>query len=147
MALVLYDQIEEWVRAEIVSHHPNLDDDLCMRGDLDTLITNIFEQDSNVGVYVDYMGGRRTIANEQFASRYAWVWSIMVMVLIRYDEDIEANLRTQIGHFATLFAGDHTVGGNVIRAGVMNLDQPEPGTINDVPFYWMPVIVNVWDRP
>lgn len=146
MPLQLYDAIEEMVRAEIVTHVDELDDDFVIRGDLDSLIDNIFEKDGEIGVYVDFMGGRRSYPSEEFKSRM-WVWVVMVMVLVRFTPTIEDDLRRIIGKFATLFGESHTINGQVVRAEVTTIDQPEPGTVNDVPFYWMPVIVNVWDRP
>jgi hypothetical protein len=47
---------------------------------------------------------------------------------------------------ALIFHDDPRLGGLSPYTRLVDIDTPEPSTINDVPFYWLPFMITVVDR-
>ena len=67
--------------------------------------------------------------------------------LVRFDGDpakIEADARQIVDQVITIFDDKHTLGGLAAIAKVVSIDEPLPSTVNDVPFYWIPFLIDIY---
>lgn len=145
----MYSPIENAVINGLVAHFPELSATRVSTS-LDVVFTNMLQENSRHGLVVEFNGGRRE-AREPFKHR-VWVWSIACVFTIQLlDTDdmvaIETDLRTVLDKVATLFSADHTLGRIASRIEVVDIGRAETGTVNDMPYYWLPFIVEAVTVP
>ena len=119
----------------------------CTSGDLDKVVRYILGTTNTpaVGCYIEYLSGYR----RQFEpyKQMIWAWNMRGIVLLRTNmETVEEELRELIDMLSTFGYNDHTLGGITKNAFISSIDQPSPVRINDVPYYWLPFVVETWDK-
>lgn len=143
--MVGYQAIEDKIKAKFIDKYPDeLSADLVQQGEMDRLFENMLATGSHYGVYLHFNGG--TLRNRQPFNKLVWTWSTTGIFFIRYSEDIETEMRSVVGTLAALVDGDHTLGGVTPLAHVVDIGDAEPGTMNDVPYYWVPFVIECIDR-
>lgn len=143
--MIGYSAIEQAILAKLVSVFPSeLDPARCTAGDPDAMFTAIFDAGAEYGCFVEFNGGAET--NQQPFKMPVWVWQFAAVFVIRYGDGIEAKLRTIVDRLALAFAEDHTLGGITPRVRIVEIGDAEPGDVNEVPFYWLPFIIEAIDR-
>jgi hypothetical protein len=141
-----YAVVEEALRQRLISAFPNkLSETLCIAGDIDQLLRNIFSEDSLYGCLVDF--GEAREANSEPYKTQIWMTRIVGVFIIRYVIDkIDANLREVLKDLRQLLKDDHRLGGTVDRAKLVAIETPEPTQVNDVSFLFLPFTVETWER-
>lgn len=143
-----YDLIESALRDCILTEFSDeLTADRCLIADPDTLFQNMFaegDDGSPYGCLLDYGDGRED-RDQPFKSQM-WIWTIVGIFMIRYNADIEAQARAVIRKLKRLVQNDHTLGGTSVKAKVVAINPPEPTQVNDVPHYFIPFVVDAWDK-
>lgn len=142
------DVLEEAVRQRLLAHFSDILVDARIRaGDPDTVIENVFNSDSDYGVFIEFDGGypepQASMSNE------SWVWQYECLFLIRYrpTNDVENLMRTVVKRLRNAFAApNHILGGITPRARIVSIGSPDPGAINDTPFYFVPFTVTAVQR-
>jgi hypothetical protein len=144
--LIGYETCENIIKDYMIEALPWTTTKTVVAGELDDLLNVMVGESYTFGIYLDYFGAHRDRPTEKFNGK-TWVWEIVGMVLIRVDPNtIETDMRRKITDIASLFIANHTVGGQVLKAEVVDIGLPEAGAVNDIPFYWCPFTVHVWDR-
>jgi hypothetical protein len=144
--MVGYETIERAVIGRLLENFPeDLSATRVKAGDSDSVIDAIFsEENANCGVYLEFGGGRPD--RETFKDQH-WKWTIAGVFLIRYhDVSDEKKVREIATKLARLFAVDARLGGVTPLARITDIDVAEPTRINDIPFFWLPFIVEALDR-
>lgn len=142
-----YAVLEAAVIQRLITAIPDLSDTRCLAGNLDGVLNAMFIENENHGCVVEFLRGQYDPESPFKAP--VWVWQILGIYFIRYTGNtvsIETELRNLLPKLAALFHDDHTLGGLSARFRVMEIDTPEPAQINDVPIYWLPFRVDVFDR-
>ena len=145
-----YTAIESGIKERVLAHFSSeLTAETCVIADSDNLFRAIFEKNAAYGCLLD-MGippGRQA-SGEPYKSP-VWIWQIIGVFLLRYEGDttqIEAKARAVVDKLQSLLDADHTLGGLSDKARVVLIDTPEVTEVNDVPFYFMPFMVEAWDK-
>jgi hypothetical protein len=115
--------------------------------DIDTMFTNIFEENAPYGCFIDFGGGKQD-TRKPFSTQ-VWIWSIIGVFLVRYQDaadEIDTRLRGAVNKLAGLFNDDHTLSGLVPLVTVVDIGEPDTVTVADAPFYWLPFVIEVYDR-
>jgi len=139
-----YATIEEAVRAKLVETFNGLSDTRCKVGDLDSVFQNMLSEGELQGCILDFLRGYPD--TQQPFKTQIWIWRIMGIFLIQYSPTIETDMRDVVSSLSSMFAADHTLGGLTARVMISEIDTPEPASIQDVSFYWIPFTVDVFDR-
>ncbi len=142
-----YSVIEAAIRTKIVGHFANLSDTRVVCGDIDSLFDAMMSEGVGLGVLLDYENGKR-LRDAPFNGKM-WAWYIEANFFIQYtgnNAEMESKAREVVQGIFTLFDGDHTVGGITPIAVVLEILQPEPGKINDIPFYWIPFKIQAMEK-
>jgi len=134
-----YTEIEEAIRALFVSKFDELNDNRCRVGDADGVMESMFLEGEGYGCYIDYNGGNE-MTGKPF-SKPVWIWSIAGVVLIQYSEDIEDKLRMIVDKTKTVFDDDPRLGGVTAHAKITDLADAYVGQVNDIPFYFLPFLI------
>ena len=134
-----YTAIEDALQVRMVAHFSELNDERCRKGDADAVVESMFKEGEEYGCYIEYNGGSQ-LSRKPFKTT-VWVWSIAGVFMIQYSDDIESKLRVVVDKFRTVFADDHTLGGTTIRIQIMDLADAYIGQVNDIPFYFIPFLL------
>lgn len=142
---VTYVSVENAIIQKLITTYPNeLSSTRVVVGDIDSLFQAIFEENESYGVFLEFGGGRRR-DRETFKGNI-FIWSLPGIFLIRYGDDIETKLRAIVDRLATLFDDDHTVGGVTPLAQMQVIGEAEVAQVNDVPFYWIPFMIEAFAK-
>lgn len=144
--MIGYQVLEQAVKERVVLIF-GLEDDLCQKGDVDALFQAVQQRGAPLAFLLEYAGGER-MRDAPFNGK-AWLWHMNGYALIRFDGDtakIEADARQIVDKIITLFDGTHTLGSLAALAVITDIDEPLPSTVNDVPFYWIPFLINVTEK-
>ncbi len=143
---ILETAIVDEVRAHLQVDHR----DQVVAGDVDRLVKQFIEGGKNYGVLLEFGGGvRRGRSEEEPFKQRIWQWSIIAVYMLRYTgdtEEIEANLRESIDRLSSLFSTDHTLGGLTPWVRLERIDQAEIVRMNDIPLYWIPFEIMVFEK-
>jgi hypothetical protein len=143
-----YDVIESALRDLILTKFPDeLTEERCKIADPDKLFEEMFRTRSDgspYGCLLDYGDGREDTS--QPFKHQVWIWTIVGIFMIRYNDDIETQARMIIRKLKRLFVDDHTIGGVTVKAKMVAINPPEPTQVNDVPHYFIPFVVEAWDK-
>lgn len=140
-----YEVYEDALCAHLITSFPNhLSATRCKSADPDTVLTAIFEENSLYGCVLDFGRGFED-SREPFKTQ-VWVWQIVGIFFVRFDESVEPHARQIISILKRLFENDHTLGGVSPRVRMVGIETPEPTQVNDIPFYFIPFTVEFWDR-
>jgi len=134
-----YTEIEEAVKDLFISHFDELDEDRCRISDADGVIDSMFASGEMYGCYIEYNGGTE-MSGKPF-SKPVWVWSVAGVILIQYSADIEAKLRVMVDKTKTVFDDDPRLGGASSYAKIVDLADAYIGNVNDIPFYFLPFLI------
>jgi hypothetical protein len=146
MALSGYTAIEAAVIARLIEHFSDeLDETVCAGGELDIVLNNLFEQNREYCCVLE-MGGGQKRRREQF-NRDVWNWTIYGIFMIRYTgEGIEQKVRDIVDRLATALDGNtKRLGGVSPLTEITRIEDPDPVKVNDVPFYWIPFMIEAMD--
>lgn len=139
---VEYSVVESALITRLIETFSELSDTRCRAGDVDGVFNAIFEEGEDYGCLIEF-GGGRDAAKSPF-DKSMWTWRTDCIFFIRYGEDIETKMRAIVDKLAYLTApGQHTLGGTTPLARLYEIGVPEPGTVNDIPFYWIPFTVEI----
>lgn len=142
--MVGYQVIEPLVIQALINMFPSwLSADNVKAGDLDAIFDDMLSNNKTYGCLVEYDAG---VPDHEVFRRGSWRWSIGGIFFIRYDSNIETNLRSVLTPLAQLFDSDPDLGGMVVLAKIVSIGTPEPAQVNDIPFYWLPFLVHVYDH-
>jgi hypothetical protein len=145
-SVLAYSGVEEIVRQAVIAHCPEFVDSYrCQAGNLDEVLSSMFESDSEkYGIYLDFGGGLRPIEKETFYGRI-WEWSVAGVGMVKFTglEQVEQDARTLIDRLATLFLKDHTINKQVIRAQILSIEPAQAITVNERRMYWIPFNMSV----
>lgn len=146
MEPVEYSPLEDALVRKLVNHFGvELSDKRCQAGNVDGVLEAVFSEGAMYGCFLEFNGGRED--NKKTYSTPTWIWSILCVMIIRYDPDVvEANLRSVLNKLAKLFRGDHTLGNMTPLAKIVDIGRPDVGDVNEVGFYFLPFIVEVIGR-
>lgn len=140
--------IEDALRLRILIQMSDyLDETRCVKSDVDGLYNAMQQAQSNYGCLLDYGGGQRL--EEAPYSGKMWQWLISGAFLVRYTGDnraVEEAARFFIDQIFSILDGDHTLGGICGVARLTEILPPQPGSINDTPFYWLIFTVEVIEK-
>ncbi len=145
-----YSILETAIVDEVRTHFQVAHRDQVVAGDVDRLLKQLLEGGQDYGVLLEFGGGIRRGRSEQepFKQRI-WQWSIIAVYMLRYKgstEEIESNLRESIDRLSSLFSQDHTLGGLTPWVRLERIDQPEIIRMNDIPLYWIPFEIMVFEK-
>ncbi len=146
--MVGYSAIEAAVVQRLLDHFPaELSGTRCKASDVDAVFLGMREEDADYGCVVDFGDGRRRDRPPYGAD--VWVWQIVGFFLIRFrgdtnDQDTKA--RQIIDRLTSLFSEDKRLGGLVPLIQIVQVAQPEPEMINEMPMYWMSFSVEALDK-
>lgn len=120
--------------------------DMCVAGNISTLMDRFATTGGVFGCIIEYGGGRLDRGTP--FSKDMWMWQPVGVFLVRFttEDEVEANLRKAIDKLSTLFSEDKRLGGLSPLARVTNIESAEPVQLGDMPFYWMPFDVVIYDR-
>jgi hypothetical protein len=138
--------IKQGVLARVLEHFSDeLDDDRCKIADTDAIFKAIFmSSEKYFGCVLDN-GPAREMVDEVYKKQH-WAWQIWGVFFIQYNDDIEVQADQIIDKLAVMFAPDHTLGGLSPKVKMVEIGIPEPNQVNDVAFYFIPFVVEAWDR-
>jgi len=142
-----YYPCESAVISELIDIFDGLNANNCKSGDLDAVLAYILgsTQASEMGCYIEYFSGYHK-ALEPY-KQMIWVWIMQGVILLRVSlPTVEADIRNIINTLSTFGQTDHTLGGVTSRTFISLIDQPKAVKINDVPYYWLPFVVEAWDK-
>lgn len=145
--MIGYSTIETAMRRRLIEHFSTLSEELCQVSDVDLLFSNIMESDALCGCLIDFAGGGEE--NIHPFKEPVWTWEIGGVFYIRYRGDpveTDRELRVIIDRLTTIFKEDARLYGTAAKASVVTIEPPDPGKINDIPFYWLPFMVRVIDH-
>ncbi len=143
---ILETAIVDEVRAHLQVEHR----DQVVAGDVDRLLKQLLKGGQGYGALLEFGGGIRRGRSEQepFKQRI-WQWSVIAVYMLRYKGDtekIETKLRESIDRLSSLFSDDHTLGGLTPWVRLERIDQPEIVRMNDIPLYWIPFEITVFEK-
>jgi hypothetical protein len=147
MALVGYDDIAEALRVKLVTYFADeLNSDRCRVGELDQLFGSLMEENADYGCIIDFFRARKK--NRAPFKEMMWSWQMMGVFMIRFrdKEQIEIATRKIITKLSTVFKDDHTLGRLVPLVEMAYIDKPSVESVNDIPFHWVPFLIEVWDK-
>jgi hypothetical protein len=129
-----------------VEYFPELSEGRVKGGNLDAVLGAMFEEGEKFGVLIEFAGGGHH--HSEVFSKTVFQWRMAGVFFIRFEdiEAVEEDLRDLLGRLSLIFHDDPRLGGLSPYARLVDIDIPEPSTINDVPFYWLPFMVTVVDR-
>ena len=143
---VLETAIVEEVRAHFRVDHR----DQVAAGDVDKLLGQMIEEGRDYGILLEFGGGvRRGRSEEEPFKGRIWQWSVIAVFMLRFKgetDEIEEKLRESIDRLSSLFAQDHTLGGVTPWVRLERIDQPEIVRMNDIPMYWIPFEIMVFEK-
>ena len=143
-----YSDLEEAVRKHIKFQFPDdLEESRIVAGNLDKLFEAMQAENADMGCLLNYENG--AVLNDPPFDGRIWLWAISGLILIRYKGDpiaIEEEARQVIDTLSMLFKGSHTLGGITPLAKIAAIKKPDPGKLNDVPFYWIPFLIEVLEK-
>jgi hypothetical protein len=144
-----YSTLETAIVDEVRSHFRVDHQDQVVAGNVDLLLNQLLEGGREYGVLLEFGGGvRRGRSEEEPFSGRIWQWSVIAVYMLRYKgntEEIEAKLRESIDRISSLFP-DHTLGGLTPWVRLERIDQPEIVRMNDLPLYWIPFEIMVFEK-
>jgi hypothetical protein len=144
--MIGYQALEQAVKGRVVTVF-ELNASLCQAGDVDALFQALQQTGAKLGFLLEYAGGER-VHDAPFNGK-SWLWHMNGYALVRFDGDsakIEIDARQIVDTVINLFDGSHTLGNLAAVARVNEIDEPLPSTVNDVPFYWIPFLINVMEK-
>lgn len=144
----MYKDIENEVRTRITAQIPELSATRVSTS-LDKVLNALFNENARHGLIIEFNGGRREL-REPF-KKVSWVWTIACVMPIRLldtedEEAIEDDLRVMVDKVSRLLVDDHTLSGMALKVEVVDIGRAEPGSVNDIPFYWLPFIVEATEH-
>ena len=144
--MIGYQVLEQAVKERVIAVF-ELNESLCQKGDVDALFQALQQTNSPLGFLLEYGGGQR-LQESPFSGK-SWQWNMTGFALVRFDGDpakIEVDARQIVDKVITIFDDKHTLGGLAAIAKVMSIDEPIPSTVNDVPFYWIPFLIDIMEK-
>ncbi len=145
-----YSTLETAIVDEVRSHLRVDHRDQVVAGNVDLLLKQLLEDGREYGVLLEFGGGiRRGRSEEEPFKQRIWQWSIIAVYMLRYKgntEEVEAKLRESIDRLSSLFSADHTLGGLTPWVRLERIDQPEIVRMNDLPLYWIPFEIMVFEK-
>lgn len=146
--MVGYKAIEAAVVQQFIYHFSDiLDNSLCKAADIDGVFQAMGDQDANYGCVLDYAPSRRT-DRPPFGSD-CWTWGILGFFLIRFRGnavDADSKARDIIDKLVRVFDSDHRLGGLSPLVRIVEIGQPDPQSINEVPMYWISFRIEAIDK-
>jgi len=150
--MVGYKAIEAAVVSRFLAYYPNeLSATRCKGGDMDAVFDAIFSENKDYGAWFEFGGGKQRQNPAQ--TKNHWVWTIVGVFAIRFrddpevaGDDIETKLRNVMNLFPAVFDADRTLGGKTPLVELVDLGSAEPAKVNDLPFYWVPFVIEAFDR-
>lgn len=141
-----YNVIEAAVIERFIEYFPELDETRCQGGEMDKVVDAIFEQGADYGCVFEFAGGVHH-HSERF-NRTVFSWRMAGVIMIRYEEDvIEERLRDIASRLALIFHGNEArLDGESPFVQVVEIEMPEIARVNDIPFYWLPFMVQAVDQ-
>lgn len=143
-----YSHLENLIVEKLIaSTYGKLSTATCVKGDLDALFENMQTADVDEGVLFEFGGGRKLSA-PPFNGK-AWAWNVDAFYLIRFAGDsgvIEQRVREIADVLPSFLDASRTLGGTAALVSVVAIEKPEPAKINEVPFYWLPITLEVIER-
>lgn len=141
----MYTELEDAIRLKIIEHMPDLFNQArCRAGDFDTVFQAMLEENANYGCVLEFFGGM--LDNSPPFSKAVWQWRVLGIFMIRYSPSVEDELRVIIGRLSTLFSDDHTLNRKTPLVRIRAMEAPEPSDSLDVPMYWFPVVIEIYER-
>lgn len=138
-----YLPIETELLARLLDAFPDhLEANRCLAGELDEVLDNIFEGDHKYGCVVEFGGGYP--GDGRVFDALTWVWRFEGVFFIRYtdNETIETDMRSVILPLSNLLTPEYArLEGTTPRALVREIARPLLQQVGDVPFYWIPFVV------
>lgn len=135
--MVKYSDVEEKIRQKFLQlYQDELTDNSCVVSDIDKLLNEMLEKDLRYGVILEYSGA--SLQRREPFNGAVWVWRTGGIFFVRYSGDqaeTDRVVRDIIDKMPTLFDNDRRLGGLVSLVSLTTIDEPEPGLLNDVPFY------------
>lgn len=145
-----YSVLETAIVDEIRTHFRVDHQDQVSAGDVDKLLGQMVSEGREYGVLLEFGGGiRRGRSEEEPFSQRIWQWSIIAVFMLRYKgetDKVEEQLREVIDRLSSLFEQDHTLGGVTPWVRLGRIDQPEIVKMNDIPMYWIPFEIMVFEK-
>jgi len=145
-----YSVLETAIVDEVRAHFSVDHRDQVVAGDVDRLLKQMIEGGKNYGVLLEFGGGvRRGRSEEEPFKQRIWQWSVISVFMLRFTgdtQDVEVELRAVIDKLSSLFAQDHTLGGLTPWVRLERIDQPEIVRMNDIPMYWVPFEIMVFEK-
>jgi len=139
-----YSPLETAVVNRFIEYFTELKESNCKAGDIDSVFEAIFSEALDYGCFFEFDGGVDT-PRKPFKVP-VWVWTVSGVFLVKYGENIETKMRDIIDKLALVFDNDHTVGGVSPYVHLFQIGRSEPGEINNVPFYFIPFGIEIYDR-
>lgn len=145
-----YTAIEAAIRTRLLAHFSTeLESDTCVIADSDSLFRALFQKKAKHGCLLDTgIPPGRQMTGEPFKTPM-WAWQIIGVFIVRYEGNtaqVETDIRAVIDKLRSLFDDDHTLGGTSSKAKILLIDTPEVVEVNDAPFYFMPFVMEAWDK-
>lgn len=142
-----YSAIEEELRKCFINHFPELSEATCKISDLDGVFLSMMEKDLPLGCILDFAGGGKQPVHP--FKDPIWSWEIGGVFYIRFMGDPKKTddlLRETVDGLQTVLDKDPRLNGTSALATMIVIEPPEPGKINDMPFYFLPFLVRALDK-
>lgn len=136
----------ELVKAIVSGFPAKLTESNTKAGDIDSVMSKLFMTDSNkYGCVVDFLGGAHK--KPEGFNAPIWVWSVSAVVIMKVDMDTaDADIRELIDLAARLFDVNFRLQNTVAKAEVVSIQTPTPAKVADYPYYYLPVLISIWDK-
>lgn len=135
--MIDYSDVEEFVRKQLRAYFSEeLTDAVCVASDTDSMFQNMLTANSDYGCIIDYGGGAYQTRHP--FTKQVWSWLINGLFFVRFtgdQADTDRRLRNIINRLPKVFDSDRRLFGQVALITLNKIGEPNPGNLNEVPYY------------
>lgn len=139
-----YTTIENAVVSKFIEKFPELNANRCKPGDVDQVLDALFNEGAKMGCVLEFDGGVQDV-NRPF-NQQVFTWKIIGIIMIRYTDEVEGDLRSVLDRLPHVFTNDHTLSGVTPLVKLASVSSAEPILVNETPFYWVDFSLEAIER-